>query len=226
MGPCRGRYMTSIWFNFLLKIFLTKVWLYLHFRSGSSALQPDCCCHARVTLVDWSQTLSAHYQHSVMCCQPVLSTALPSCVCVPVSVWGVLLCVVRRLWDDLRAERCLPAQSPCLRIKAAGGKLHGVTRKWRKCLQADIRLFFYPLFLVVCPSEITRCSSEVQTTGTRCCSNTGFLPPSISASLLVFFFFFSFKNTFPLSDAARLHMSMHVSTLCVQNTSWFLTVLW
>lgn len=35
------------------------------------------CCHIRLTLTDWSQTLSAHYQHFVMCCQPVLCTALP-----------------------------------------------------------------------------------------------------------------------------------------------------
>lgn len=74
------------------KNILTKVWQYLHFLFGTSTLQPGCFCHTRVTFVDWSQTLSAHYQHPVMCCQPALSTALPSCVCVCVCVGGVIVC--------------------------------------------------------------------------------------------------------------------------------------
>lgn len=133
---------------------------------------------------------------------------------VCVSVWGVLLCVVRRLWDDLRAERCLPAQAPCLRIKAAREKLHKEVKEvlTRRHRSFPVFVFFLPIpcFVLSTSQKSLAVHYQIQTTGTCCYSDTGFLLPSISVPLQ---FFVPFLNTFPLSDAARLHMRVHVSNV-------------
>lgn len=138
--------MTSIWFNFLLKIFWPR------FDSICiSSLALLLCSPAASATLEWHSWIEARH------CQLIINTlscvvslrfpqlSLPVYVCV--SVWGVLLCVVRRLWDDLRAERCLPAQAPCLRIKAAREKLHKEVKEvlTRRHRSFPVFVFFLPI---------------------------------------------------------------------------------
>lgn len=218
--------MTSIWFNFLLKIF----WPRFDSICISSLALLLCSPGASATL-EWHLWIEARH------CQLIINTlscvvslrfpqlSLPVYVCV--SVWGVLLCVVRRLWDDLRAERCLPAQAPCLRIKAAQGS-KGSAYKEASVFSSPMFLFFssYPLFCVVDLSEITCCLSQIQTTGTCCYSDTGFLLPSISVPLQFFVPFLKHISSFRCCQIAHESACVKhcVCIFCLQSTSWFLTV--
>lgn len=164
-----------------------------------------------------------------MCCQPALSTALPSCVCACVSVWGVLLCVVRRLWDDLRAERCLPAQAPCLRIKAAREKLHKEVKEvlTRRHRSFPVFVFFF-LSLVLCCRPLRNHLLFITDTNNRnmLLLRHGFSASFYFRSATVFCAFLKHISSFRCCQIAHESACVKrcVCIFCLQSTSWFLTV--
>lgn len=155
--------------------------------------------------VDWSQTLSSHYQHLVGQLSPLCSCPL-KCVCLYVGE-----AVTEETVGWLQFERCLHAQLPCQGITAVWGKLQrDIEKEVLSCRHQSFKSgTLYPLLLAAHPFETTCCLSQVPTSTCRDSGTDFLLLLSISVKQTSFFFL-----TFPLLDVGTFHMCVWLYCFC------------
>lgn len=144
-------------------------------------------CNQATATLEWHKWIEARH------CQLIINTLSANCLhsslFLCVCVGGLLLCVVRKLWDDFKLKDASMLTFLVCRLQLPEEictKPHGEVKEL--LISRHQSGTFYPLLVVVCLWEITCCLSQVQTS--TWVSETGFLLLSISVTQTSPFIFF------------------------------------